>query len=128
MTMPGHALPSAKLLHLLQQEKRQFIAAQPVPALNKIQLVQSVVARSYGLRRCDLTMHDRSMWKVNPRHVAMYLSRTMFNRSWPEIGRRFGGRDHSTVRHAVRRVERLIGVDKELAGQVAQLRKVLEAA
>ena len=58
----------------------------------------------------------------------MYLSKVMTLRSLPEIGRRFGGRDHTTVLHAVRKVEGLTGTDASLRDEVTDLRRMLEEA
>ena len=63
---------------------------------------------------------------VRPRQVAMYLSKVMTLRSLPEIGRRFGGRDHTTVLHAVRKIEGLTGSDEALREDVRALKSMLE--
>jgi chromosomal replication initiator protein len=63
---------------------------------------------------------------VRPRQVAMYLAKTMTLRSLPEIGRRFGGRDHTTVLHAVRKIEGLVGSDASLAEEVEILKRQLQ--
>jgi chromosomal replication initiator protein len=57
----------------------------------------------------------------------MYLSKTLTTRSLPEIGRRFGGRDHTTVMHGVRRIEELKGKDSQIAEDLELLRRALEA-
>ncbi len=62
---------------------------------------------------------------VRPRQVAMYLSKVLTPRSYPEIGRKFGGRDHSTVIHAVRTVEALRVTDSELDAEIAAIRRSL---
>src|SRR5690606_9894319 len=62
---------------------------------------------------------------VKPRQVAMYLSKVMTPRSLPEIGRRFGGRDHTTVLHAVRKIEDLSGADNTLAQELELLRRLI---
>jgi chromosomal replication initiator protein len=63
---------------------------------------------------------------VRPRQVAMYLSKVMTPRSLPEIGRRFGGRDHTTVLHAVRKIEGLVGNDTMLADEIEVLKRQLQ--
>jgi chromosomal replication initiator protein len=63
---------------------------------------------------------------VRPRQVAMYLAKTMTLRSLPEIGRRFGGRDHTTVLHAVRKIEGLVGKDTALSEEVESLKRQLQ--
>jgi chromosomal replication initiator protein len=63
---------------------------------------------------------------VRPRQIAMYLAKTLTLRSLPEIGRRFGGRDHTTVLHAVRKIESLIGTDNGLAAEIEVLKSQLQ--
>ena len=62
---------------------------------------------------------------VRPRQIAMYLAKTLTLRSLPEIGRRFGGRDHTTVLHAVRKIENLSDTDKVLADEIETLKRML---
>jgi chromosomal replication initiator protein len=64
---------------------------------------------------------------ARPRQIAMYLSKQLTTRSLPEIGRRFGGRDHTTVIHGVRRIEDLRGKDSQIADDLELLRRALEA-
>ncbi|HEV8027196.1 MAG TPA: helix-turn-helix domain-containing protein, partial [Stellaceae bacterium] len=63
---------------------------------------------------------------ARPRQVAMYLCKQLTPRSLPEIGRKFGGRDHTTVMHAVRKIEELRGNDRTLAEDIELLRRMLE--
>jgi chromosomal replication initiator protein len=63
-----------------------------------------------------------------PRQIGMYLAKKLTSRSLPEIGRRFGGRDHSTVLHAVRKIEDLVKTDDRLAREVALLIRLVEQA
>jgi chromosomal replication initiator protein len=63
---------------------------------------------------------------VRPRQVAMYLAKTLTLRSLPEIGRRFGGRDHTTVLHAVRKIENLVSTDSALAEEIELLKRQLQ--
>ena len=65
------------------------------------------VADHYNLRMSDLLSARRARQVARPRQVAMYLAKTLTSRSLPDIGRRFGGRDHTTVIHAVRKIEEL---------------------
>lgn len=78
------------------------------PKRIKIEDIQRVTCRYYGVSRSDMLSSRRTANIVKPRQVAMYLSKTMTPRSLPEIGRRFGGRDHTTVLHAVRKFESYI--------------------
>ena len=62
---------------------------------------------------------------ARPRQVAMYLAKTLTSLSYPEIGRQFGGRDHTTVMHAVRSIEGLVATDQGIAEDVSLLRSLL---
>jgi len=64
---------------------------------------------------------------ARPRQVAMYLAKKLTPRSLPEIGRRFGGRDHTTVMHAVKRIEELRASDREIDADVTALTRLLDA-
>ena len=81
----------------------------------------------YTLRLSDLLSARRARQVARPRQVAMYLAKTLTSRSLPDIGRRFGGRDHTTVIHAVRRIEELRATDAQIAEDVELLRRMLEA-
>ena len=85
------------------------------------------VADHYNLRMTDLMSARRSRSIARPRQVAMFLSKMLTSKSLPEIGRRFGGRDHTTVIHAVRKIEELKFVDAQLSEEVEILRRMLEA-
>ncbi|MGV6810771.1 MAG: chromosomal replication initiator protein DnaA [Brevirhabdus sp.] len=85
------------------------------------------VSEHYHLRLSDLLSPKRTRTIARPRQVAMYLSKQLTSRSLPEIGRRFGGRDHTTVLHAVRKIEELKSVDNQIAEDVELLRRMLEA-
>jgi chromosomal replication initiator protein len=76
--------------------------------------------------RADLLSSRRTANVVRPRQVAMYLAKTLTLRSLPEIGRRFGGRDHTTVLHAVRKIEGLVGNDAMLADEIEVLKRQLQ--
>jgi chromosomal replication initiator protein len=85
------------------------------------------VADHYNLRLSDLLSARRARSVARPRQVAMYLAKTLTTRSLPEIGRKFGGRDHTTVIHAVRKIEELKKTDAQVADDVELLRRMLEA-
>ena len=85
------------------------------------------VADHYNLRISDLLSARRARSVARPRQVAMYLSKTLTSQSLPNIGRRFGGRDHTTVIHAVRKIEELKQTDSQIAEDVELLRRMLEA-
>jgi chromosomal replication initiator protein len=85
------------------------------------------VADHYNLRMSDLLSARRARQVARPRQVAMFLAKTLTSRSLPDIGRRFGGRDHTTVIHAVRKIEELRATDSQIAEDVELLRRMLEA-
>ena len=85
-----------------------------------------MVAGQDNVSRADLLSSRRTANVVRPRQVAMYLAKTLTLRSLPEIGRRFGGRDHSTVLHAVRKIENLVSNDVALAEEIELLKRQLQ--
>jgi len=87
-----------------------------------IEEIKKKVAEHFGLKVADLESPNRSRSIVRPRQVSMYLARLLTPRSYPEIGRRFGNRDHTTVMHAVETITRLIGVDPTFGEEVERLR------
>jgi chromosomal replication initiator protein len=89
--------------------------------------IQRRVAEHYALRINDLISPRRARQVARPRQVAMYLAKQLTPRSYPEIGRRFGGRDHTTVMHAVKRIEELRATDHELDRDIAQLQRALDS-
>jgi hypothetical protein len=105
--------------------------SQPVPwrkewisATTRIKL--AVLEDYPGITLTDIDSRRRQTTVVLARHVAMYLIKTMTGKSLPEIGRRFGGRDHTTVLHGIRKVERMIKSDDEFAAHVAGIRQRIE--
>ncbi|WP_417723138.1 chromosomal replication initiator protein DnaA [Salipiger sp.] len=92
-----------------------------------IEEIQRKVAEHYNIRLSDLIGPKRVRNFARPRQVAMYLCKQLTSRSLPEIGRRFGGRDHTTVMHGVKRIEELRGQDSQIADDVELLRRALEA-
>jgi len=89
--------------------------------------IQKRVAEFFGVKLAEMQSNKRTQNIARPRQVAMYLSKTLTTRSLPEIGRRFGGRDHTTVLHAVRKIEELMVGDKEFAEDITILRRSLES-
>jgi len=111
-------------LEMAEREVRDLIRPQE-PRRIKIEDIQRVVARQYNVSRSDLLSSRRTANVVRPRQVAMYLAKVMTLRSLPEIGRRFGGRDHTTVLHAVRKIEALVDKEPALADEVEQIKRQL---
>ncbi len=92
-----------------------------------IEEIQKRVSEHFNVRVTDMHSARRARAVARPRQVAMYLSKQLTARSLPEIGRKFGGRDHTTVMHAVRKIEELKSLDTGFAEDVELLRRMLEA-
>ena len=90
-----------------------------------VDTIQKTVAEHYALKQADLISERRARAIARPRQVAMWLAKQITTRSLPDIGRRFGGRDHTTVLHAVRRIEQLKAEDPVLARDVDLLLRKL---
>jgi chromosomal replication initiator protein len=112
-------------LEMAEREMRDLIRPAE-PKRVRIEDIQRVVARQYNVSRADLLSSRRTANVVRPRQVAMYLAKVLTLRSLPEIGRRFGGRDHTTVLHAVRKIEALSGNDTALAEEIEALKRQLQ--
>jgi chromosomal replication initiator protein len=95
------------------------------PKRVRIEDIQRVVSRHFNVSRQELVSNRRTRVIVKPRQIAMYLAKTMTPRSFPEIGRRFGGRDHTTVLHAVRKIEDLMNKDTKLSHEVELLKRLI---
>ncbi len=91
-----------------------------------IEDIQKRVAQHFNIRLSDMHSARRARSVARPRQVAMYLAKQLTTRSLPEIGRKFGGRDHTTVMHAVRKVDELREHDATFAEDVELLRRMLE--
>ena len=91
-----------------------------------IEEIQKRVAEHFNIRVSDMHSARRARSVARPRQVAMYLAKQLTSRSLPEIGRKFGGRDHTTVMHAVRKVDELREIDSSFAEDVDLLRRMLE--
>ena len=91
-----------------------------------IEEIQKRVAEHFNIKLAEMSSARRSRAVARPRQVAMYLAKQLTARSLPEIGRKFGGRDHTTVMHAVRKVEELRTADAAFAEDVELLRRMLE--
>ncbi|HEY0313049.1 MAG TPA: chromosomal replication initiator protein DnaA [Allosphingosinicella sp.] len=89
--------------------------------------IQTRVSDHYRIRKAEMTSARRAREVARPRQVAMYLSKQLTPRSLPEIGRRFGGRDHTTVIHAVKQIEKLRAQDPELDSDIRLLTRQLES-
>jgi chromosomal replication initiator protein len=88
--------------------------------------IQKKVAEYFSVRVSDMHSPRRARAVSRPRQIAMYLSKQLTPRSLPEIGRKFGGRDHTTVLHAVKKIEELIIEEKSIGEDIELLRRMLE--
>jgi chromosomal replication initiator protein len=95
------------------------------PKRVKIEDIQKLVATHFNVSRADILSSRRTANVVRPRQIAMYLSKALTLRSLPEIGRRFGGRDHTTVLHAVRKIDGLAAKDTTLSEEIELLKRML---
>ncbi|MDB5617063.1 MAG: dnaA [Tardiphaga sp.] len=102
--------------------------APDAPRRPRIDEIQQAVAKHFGVTMDDLLCSRRTADIVLPRQIAAYLAKTLTLKSLPEIGRRFSGRDHTTILHAVRKIERKIQSDVELRGEVEIIKQELGAA
>jgi len=93
----------------------------------RIAFIQAIVAKSYGMTTLDMVSQCRTRDVVLPRQIAMYLAKNMTPRAYPEIGRRFGGRDHTTVIHAIRKIGARCVSDPEFAGRINALKAEISA-
>ena len=92
----------------------------------RIEDIQRVVSKHYNVSKADLLSARRTRTVVRPRQIAMYLSKQMTPRSLPEIGRRFGNRDHTTVLHAVRKIEEMVNADRVLHDELEGLKRQID--
>jgi len=92
-----------------------------------IEEIQKRVAAHYNIRLGEMHSARRARAIARPRQVAMYLSKQLTTRSLPEIGRKFGGRDHTTVMYAVRKINELCALDSAFSEDVELLRRMLES-
>jgi len=112
-------------IHSAEITLRDLIGARE-PRRVRIEDIQRVVARHYNVSKADLLSSRRTRTIVRPRQIAMYLAKVLTPRSLPEIGRRFGGRDHTTVLHAVRKIEGMIEGDRTLAEEIELLKRLID--
>ncbi len=92
-----------------------------------IEEIQKKVAEHFNIRMADMVSSRKQRVIARPRQIAMYLAKRLTSRSLPEIGRKFGGRDHTTVMHAVRKVEELMAQDPAFREDVELLERMLES-
>lgn len=104
-------------------EPEEIPVQEPVVFIhtNKIDMIKRLVCKKFGVSKAFIESGSRKKGIVQPRQIGMYLARKHTNISLPEIGRRFGGRDHTTILHAFQKIEALIKRDESIASVVADL-------
>lgn len=104
------------------------LAAEPGPQYPSIRDIQKAVCKHYDVKMVDLLSPRRTADIVKPRQVAMYLAKELTPHSLPQLGRRFGGRDHTTVLHAVRKIPADSRADLALAHDLSVLFQTITGA
>lgn len=113
-------------LELAEDTIRDLMRSQE-PRRIKVEDILKVVAKHYGVTRGDMVSERRHRSIVWPRQIGMWLAKTMTSRSLPEIGRRFGGRDHTTVLHAIRKIEGELQGNSRLRAELEDLKRLLSS-
>jgi hypothetical protein len=90
-------------------------------ATNKIEQIKRIVCRRFQVSRDNIESNSRKKGVVLPRQIGMYLARKHTTHSYPEIGRRFGGRDHTTILYAFHKIENLVASDPVFASQIGEI-------
>lgn len=111
-------------------ETAQDLLADMLRAANRRQTVEEIqkkVAEHFNIKQAEMHSPRRSRAVARPRQIAMYLAKVLTTASLPEIGRKFGGRDHTTVIHAIRKVEELLEIDTQLSEDVHVLKRSLQS-
>jgi chromosomal replication initiator protein len=106
-------------LDLAKEALRDLLKAQSRPI--SIDLIQETVTNRFNLKLSDMKARKRTDAVAYPRQIAMYLSRELTPASLPEIGNAFGGRDHTTVIHAINKIEQKMKQDSDLAASIESL-------
>jgi chromosomal replication initiator protein len=95
------------------------------PRRIKVEDILRIVSRHFAVSKADILSDRRHRSVVRPRQIGMYLAKQLTSRSLPEIGRRFGNRDHTTVLHAIRKIDREIGDNPHLKEEIEELKRQL---
>ncbi len=122
------AVAGARLSSLTLEEVQSLLRPNLTGGVERritVDEIQKTTADHYGLKKEDLLSERRTRSIARPRQVAMYLCKLHTTRSYPDIGRRFGGRDHTTVLHGVKKIEELMGQDEQIARDVEALSRKL---
>jgi chromosomal replication initiator protein len=123
VSVPSVAVVSQDDLVEKASEPCWFVVLPPGHGHPQVRDIQKAVCKHYDVTLSDMLSPRRTANIVKPRQVAMFLCKELTLRTLPELGRRFGGRDHTTVLHAIRKIPRDMRADADLAGDIAILRK-----
>lgn len=121
-TLTGKAITTEMAKTILRDllgSKRKFITLEDV---------QEIVANRFNVKIAELKSKRRTKTLVHPRQIAMFLSRELTDSSFPEIGREFGGKDHTTIMHACRQIEKALGDDTTLRTTIDSLKDEISKA
>ena len=102
-----------------------LVFAQPGPSKPTIGIILDTVCKYYDIKKIDVLSQRRTRTIVRPRQIIMYLAKTVTLKSLPEIGRRLGDRDHTTVLHGVRQIECLMKTNNQIAEDIERIRREL---
>jgi chromosomal replication initiation ATPase DnaA len=125
----GEQLPGSSTLKAMSPIPNSAIAeaceiVSPRLIMNRIEAIQRAVLTEYPtVTMYDLKSVRRKKTMVRARQIAVYLAKTLTARSLPEIGKRFGGRDHTTILHSVRKIEAMIEHDAALAAEIERIKE-----
>lgn len=114
--------PTKEEIHLCDNCRDPLVR---IDGLTRVQDIKRAATRYFDLKPLDLDSHRRTAKISMARQIAMYLSRTLTLKSYPEIARRMGGRDHTTAIHACTKIERLVREDWKVAFDVAYVEAML---
>lgn len=120
------SLTCSKITLSLAKDALKDLLPAKIDTCITIDMIQNEVCRTFGLSMSDLKGDKRSQSIVYPRQIAMYLCRELTDASLPQIGRKFGGRDHSTVLYAINKISKLIKEEREVYTRVQQLTSKLK--
>jgi chromosomal replication initiator protein len=120
------SLRGQPITKVLAQDAIKNIAADEDPGIVTIEQIQKVVAANYRITSTELVAKSNARQYSLPRQVAMYLCKQLTKHSYPEIGRAFGGKHHTTVMHSVEKIQTLISTDGNLRKRVREITEAVQ--
>jgi len=130
--LPPPPKPADYGLPVAAIEPAPVVEWQPKPPYYKIQIakipyIQQIVAERYRITRVDILSDRRDKIVIRPRHISMYLAKCMTLQTLSQIGRKFNGRDHTTVMHAVHKIEKMAETNEKLRQDLEEMKsKIME--